>query len=166
VAPSPEQPPSAPVAAGFDPLTSPDLAVHPRHSGLPGAEPEQAADSTSPESRAVARLVFSSGEVVDVDRVVVIGRAPDHGRPDDDSTPQVTVPSPHPENSSTHLEVRPGSGADQGVAVATDLGSTNGTVVAQPGQPAEDLRPGVAVRLVSGATIDLGEGVTIQVTGV
>jgi hypothetical protein len=165
-APSPEQPPSAPVAAGFDPLTSPDLAVHPRHSGLPGAEPEQAADSTSPESRAVARLVFSSGEVVDVDRVVVIGRAPDHGRPDDDSTRLVTVPSPPQEISSTHQEVRPGSGADQGVAVATDLGSTNGTVVAQPGQPAEDLRPGVAVRLVSGATIDLGEGVTIQVTGV
>jgi hypothetical protein len=47
--------------------------------------------------------------------------------------------------------------------VVTDLGSTNGTVVVLPGQPAEGLRPGVAVRLESGATIDLGEGVTIQV---
>jgi pSer/pThr/pTyr-binding forkhead associated (FHA) protein len=45
----------------------------------------------------------------------------------------------------------------------TDLGSTNGTVVVQPGLPAEDLRPGVPVQLVPGATIDLGEGLTIQV---
>jgi pSer/pThr/pTyr-binding forkhead associated (FHA) protein len=96
----------------------------------------------------------------------VIGRAPDHGRFDDAQTRLVTVPSPHPEISSTHLEIRPGTGADHGSAVATDLGSTNGTVVAQPGLPAEDLRPGIAVQLAPGATIDLGEGVTIQVTRV
>ena len=45
----------------------------------------------------------------------------------------VTVPSPHQEISSTHLEIRPGAGADHGSAIATDLGSTNGTVLAQPG---------------------------------
>jgi pSer/pThr/pTyr-binding forkhead associated (FHA) protein len=78
----------------------------------------------------------------------------------------VTVPSPHQEISSTHLEIRPGEGADQGSAVVTDLGSTNGTVVVQPGLPAEDLRPGIGVQLIPGATIDLGEGVTIQVTRV
>ena len=33
----------------------------------------------------------------------------------------------------------------------------------QPGLPAEDLRPGIAVQLVPGAIIDLGDGVTIQV---
>jgi hypothetical protein len=151
---------------GFDPLTSPDLAVTPgdRSGGSAVAEtgPEPPPGATS---RPVARLVFSSGDVVDVDRAVVVGRAPEHGRfGGDGQTRLVTVPSPHQEISSTHLEVRPGSGADHGSAVVTDLGSTNGTVVVQPGLPAEDLRPGIGVALVPGATIDLGEGVTIQVT--
>jgi len=128
----------------FDPLTAPEMTE---------------------ASAAVARLVISSGEVVDVDRVVVVGRAPDAGRVGgEEQVRLVTVPSPHQEISSTHLEVRPGVGADHGAAVVTDLGSTNGTVVVQPGLPAEDLRPGIGVALVPGATIDLGEGVTIQVT--
>jgi pSer/pThr/pTyr-binding forkhead associated (FHA) protein len=151
----PVPPPVAVPAAPYDPLTSPDLAVIPEHAG------------DTQGSSAVARLIFSSGEVVDVDRVVVIGRAPDAGRVGNEQQVRlVTVPSPHQEISSTHLEVRPGSGADQGAAVVTDLGSTNGTVVVQPGLPAEDLRPGVEVQLAPGATIDLGEGVTIQVTRV
>ena len=163
----PMPPPGAPIpgapvpvpgplgSSAFDPLTSPDLAVTPVH--------ERPADA-EPASTTVARLVFPSGEVVDVDRAVVVGRAPDAGRyGSDEQTRVVTVPSPHQEISSTHLEVRPGTGPDQGSAVVTDLGSTNGTVVVQPGRPAEDLRPGVAVQLVPGATIDLGEGVTIRV---
>jgi hypothetical protein len=123
------------------------------------------APQTTQSGATVARLVISSGEVVDVDRVVVIGRAPDAGRVGgEEQIRLVTVPSPHQEISSTHLEVRPGTGADHGTAVVTDLGSTNGTVIVQPGLPAEDLRPGIGVALVPGATIDLGEGVTIQVT--
>jgi hypothetical protein len=110
----------------------------------------------------VARLVFSSGEVVDVDRPLVVGRAP-RAR-DGDAVRLVTVPSPHQEISSTHLEIRPGGGADHGSAVVTDLGSTNGTLLVQPGLPPEDLQPGIPVQLVPGAVVDLGEGVTIQVT--
>jgi hypothetical protein len=118
------------------------------------------------EGRPIARLVFSSGNVVDLDRPVVVGRAPDHGRfGGDDGARLVTVPSPHHEISSTHLEIRPGDGPDQGAALVTDLGSTNGTVVVQPGRPAQDLQPGVSVRLERGATVDLGEGVTIVVEG-
>ena len=75
----------------------------------------------------------------------------------------VPVPSPHHEISSTHLEVRPGSGADHGSAVVTDLGSTNGTLLVQPGMPPEDLKPGVGVQLLPGAVLDLGDGVVIQV---
>ena len=66
--------------------------------------------------------------------------------------------------SSTHLEIKPGTGADHGAAVVTDLGSTNGTVLVQPGLAPEDLPAGVAVQLVPGAILDLGDGVTIQVT--
>jgi hypothetical protein len=127
--------------------------------GIPGQPP--APDVTVP----VARLVISNGDVVDVDRAIVIGRAPEARRFNDTEQPRlVTVPSPHLEVSSTHIEVRPGSGADHGTAVVTDLGSTNGTVLVQPGLGPEDLAPGVAVQLIPGALIDLGDGVTIQVT--
>jgi FHA domain-containing protein len=131
----------------------------PAPPGIPGQPP--APDVTVP----VARLLISNGDVVDVDRAVVIGRAPEGRRFNETEQPKlVTVPSPHLEISSTHIEVRPGSGADHGSAVVTDLGSTNGTVVVQPGLGPEDLSPGVAVQLIPGALIDLGDGVTIQVT--
>jgi hypothetical protein len=113
----------------------------------------------------VASLVFSTGDVVEVDRTVLVGRAPEARRFASHDQPHVvTVPSPHQEISSTHLEIRPGAGADHGSAIATDLGSTNGTVLAQPGLDAEDLKPGIAVSLIPGAVLDLGDGVTIQVT--
>lgn len=113
----------------------------------------------------VASLVFSTGDVVEVDRTVLVGRSPEARRFASHEEPHVvTVPSPHQEISSTHLEIRPGAGADHGSAIATDLGSTNGTVLAQPGLDAEDLKPGIAVSLIPGAVLDLGDGVTIQVT--
>jgi FHA domain len=112
----------------------------------------------------VARLTFSSGDVVDVDRTVLVGRAPEARGPLATGQPRlVSVASPHQEISATHLEIRPGTGADHGSAVVTDLGSTNGTVLQQPGLPSEDLQPGIVVQLLPGALIDLGDGVTIQV---
>ena len=112
----------------------------------------------------VASLVFSTGDVVAVDRTVLVGRAPEARRFASPDQPHVvTVPSPHQEISSTHLEIRPGAGADHGSAIATDLGSTNGTVLAQPGLEPEELKPGIAVSLIPGAVLDLGDGVTIQV---
>ncbi|MCW2791337.1 MAG: Forkhead-associated protein [Nocardioides sp.] len=128
--------------------------------GIPG-QPQ----APSITSRPVARLSFSSGEIIEVDRAVLVGRAPEARRFTSTEQPRlVTVPSPNQEISSTHLEIRPGSGADHGSAVVTDMGSTNGTVLVQPGLPAEDLQPGIAVQLIPGAIIDLGDGVTIQVT--
>jgi hypothetical protein len=115
-------------------------------------------------ARPVARLVFSSGGTVDVDRPVLVGRAPEARHLSGTGDPRlVTVPSPQQEISSTHLEIRPGSGADHGSAVVTDLGSTNGTVLLQPGLPRDDLKAGIAVQLIPGAVVDLGDGVTIQV---
>ncbi len=152
-------PPAEPVAPAA-PVPVPGPLGGPSVDALTGPIPAVEAGEAP-----VARLIFSSGQVVDVDRPVVVGRAPDPGRVgDDDRARLVTVPSPHHEISSTHVEIRPGEGADLGSAVVTDLGSTNGTVVVQPGLPADDLQPGIAVQLTPGATIDLGEGVTIQVT--
>lgn len=128
--------------------------------GIPG-QPQAPAIT----SRPVARMVFSTGEVVDVDRAVLVGRAPEARRFASGDQPRlVTVASPQQEISSTHLEIRPGSGADHGMAVVTDLGSTNGTVLVQPGLPPEDLQAGIAVSLIPGAILDLGDGVTVQTT--
>ncbi|NGN96083.1 FHA domain-containing protein [Nocardioides sp. KC13] len=129
-------------------------------AGIPG-QPEAPKVTAYP----VARLEFSSGDRVDVDRVVLVGRAPEASRFTPTEQPMlVTVPSPHQEISSTHCEIRPGAGVDHGAAVVTDLGSTNGTVLVQPGLGPEDLRPGVPVQLMPGAVIDLGDSLTIRVT--
>ena len=137
-----------------------------RHPGRPGGRGRSAARrrGSGVLVRPVARLVFSSGDDVEVDRAVLVGRAPEARRFTSGDQPRlVPVSSPAQEISSTHLEIRPGSGADHGSAVVTDLGSTNGSVLVQPGLPPEDLRPGIAVQLIPGAIIDLGDGVTIQV---
>ena len=128
-------------------------------AGIPGQPP--APDVTAAP---VAVLRISDGQRVDVDRVVILGRAPEARRFTATQQPRlVAVPSPQQEISSTHLEVRPGSGADHGSAVVTDLGSTNGTLLTQPGLPQEPLRPGIPVQLLPGAVIDLGDGLTITV---
>ena len=126
--------------------------------GIPGQPP-----APPVTARPVARLELSTGETVDVDRVVLVGRAPDAADSSDDPPRLLRVASPHQEISATHLEIRPGSGADHGSAVVTDLGSTNGTVLVQPGLPAEDLKAGVPVQLIPGAIVDLGDGVSIRV---
>lgn len=128
--------------------------------GIPGQELAPAV-----VAHPVAKLIFSTGEVLDVDRVILVGRAPEARRFASSDQPHlVTVASPNHEISSTHLEIRPGAGADHGMAVVTDMGSTNGTVLVQPGLPPEDLQAGIAVSLIPGAILDLGDGVTIQTT--
>ncbi|UMG91367.1 FHA domain-containing protein [Nocardioides sp. TF02-7] len=132
---------------------------------LPDAPAPAPAPAPADGDGAVARLLISDGQQVVVDRVVLIGRAPEARRFTSTEQPQlVQVPSRLHEISSTHIEVRPGAGIDEGSAVVTDMGSTNGTVLVQPGQGPEDLKPGVAVALTPGAVINLGDGITIQVT--
>lgn len=166
VPPPPYQPPPPDPATGgpvdHDGLTQAGPSSHDFAHQQPGIPGQPMAPSVvSP----VARLVISSGETVDVDRVVLIGRAPEARRFTTTDQPLlVTVPSPLHEISSTHVEIRPGSGADHGSAVVTDMGSTNGTVLEQPGLGPEELKPGFAVQLIPGAVINLGDGVTIHVT--
>ena len=148
-----------------------DPACRPSSTTADPGRPRRASPARHPRAAAGAERDPAGGPAgvlqrrdVDVDRAVLVGRAPEARRFTASDQPRlVTVPSPHQEISSTHLEVRPGAGADHGSAVVTDLGSTNGTVLVQPGLPPEDLQPGIAVQLIPGAIIDLGDGVTIQV---
>ncbi|PWN04802.1 hypothetical protein DJ010_04115 [Nocardioides silvaticus] len=158
-------PPPLPVGS-WEPVGGPPLPPPAESPAAPAADSGMVdAPSAAPASDAVAKLMISDGQQVLVDRVILIGRAPEARRFTSTEQPHlVTVPSRLHEISSTHVEVRPGTGADQGAAVVTDMGSTNGTVLVQPGLGPEDLKPGIAVQLVPGAIINLGDGVTIQVT--
>lgn len=160
--PPPPPAPPAPFDLDHDGQTvagvGPDVPS-PTPPGIPGQP--QAPAVTQP----VAKLLISDGQTVVVDRAVLIGRAPEARRFTSTEQPMlVAVPSRLHEISSTHVEVRPGTGADHGSAVVTDMGSTNGTVLVQPGLGPEDLKPGIAVQLIPGAIINLGDGITIQVT--
>lgn len=171
-----EAPPPPPEAAPFDPDHDGHTSAGVRPGPTGAASPVSPAsdDTVAPSAAAalagppagppVARLQISDGQSVVVDRVVIIGRAPEARRFNPSEQPLlVSVPSRLHEISSTHIEIRPGTGADHGSAVVTDMGSTNGTVLTQPGLPAEPLKPGVAVQLIPGAVINLGDGITIQV---
>ena len=162
--PSFPPPPPPPPGAGdsdHDGLTQAGVNTDEFAREQPGIPGQPMAPSVT---RPVAKLIISNGETIDVDRVVLIGRAPEARRFTSTEQPTlITVPSPMHEISSTHVEVRPGSGADHGSAVVTDMGSTNGTVLVQPGLPPEELKPGIAVQLIPGAIINLGDGLTIQV---
>lgn len=159
----------APAAAEFTDLAAPDehatealplteAAVVPESEAeaVPAADPEP--------GRSVAALTFSSGEELDVDTAVLVGRAPEARRSTSEHPRLVAVHSPQLMVSATHLEIRPGAGPDEGRAVVTDLGSTNGTVLTEPGMPPVDLQPGIAVPLSPGSALELGDGVTIEVT--
>lgn len=173
------RPPAARQAPASPPVAEP-VAPPPPPPPVPPAPPVGVSDQTTevlPSAptpvppvtegpQPVARLLFSHGHAVEVDRPILVGRAPDPGRLDGDDQPLlVRVPSPNQEISATHAVVRPGSEHDEGTAVLVDLGSTNGTLVVLPGRPPQELEPREPVRLEPGAIIDLGDGLTIHVTG-
>lgn len=105
----------------------------------------------APSALAV-RLPDGSRHALDVP--LVLGRAPLAG----EGSRAVAVASPRQQVSATHLELRPAPG---GGAIATDLGSTNGTILLGP--PARSLEPGEPVVVTAGARLDLGEGVVVEV---
>jgi hypothetical protein len=111
----------------------------------------------------VGRLRISTGEVVPLDHDVLIGRAP---RPSPHAWPQprlVEVPSPDNDVSRNHLQVT----LDGRNVYATDLGSTNGTVLRTPGRLPMRLQPNEPVLLEPRSTLILADEVlvTFEVAG-
>ncbi len=131
---------------GDGPATLPDNLAAARRDAVP-VDPAQSH----------LRLVTSFGQVVDVDRPVIIGRAPAAPASDPGAT-LLTVPSPSHDISRVHVRVAPGR---QGLEV-TDLHSTNGTILVSSDGSAVRLVPGESVPLEAGSTLDLGDGLTIE----
>ena len=107
----------------------------------------------------IARLVFDSGLIVDVDRPQLIGRRPS-SPPEAEEIPNlVTIPSPDSEISRAHAAVRV-EGWD---VLVEDVGSTNGTEVRLPGRDPVRLREHDPVLVVAGTEVTLAAVVRFQV---
>lgn len=118
-------------------------------------------DTTSPQLvnlPVLAVLKASTGQVSELDGVVLVGRAPS-AQPTDHDPALMTVPSPSQDISRTHLRFS----AVQWEIVVTDLHSTNGTVLIRRGEAPVRMLPGEPVVVGIGAVVDLGDGVTVLI---
>lgn len=96
-------------------------------------------------------LRLPTGEVVPLDRGVVLGRKP---APVDGSTDWphlVHLPSDHSFVSRQHLQIE----LDGWDVVARDLDSRGGTTIAAPGRDPQRMRPGDAYVLEAGTVLDM-----------
>jgi hypothetical protein len=99
-------------------------------------------------------LRLPSGDLIPLDRGVVLGRAPSAPVGNVADRPHaVAVPDPQKHISRTHLEIR----LDLWHVLAIDLGTENGTFVTLPGAPAQRLTPHEPFLLRRGAIVDLAE---------
>ncbi|MBF4635924.1 FHA domain-containing protein [Agreia pratensis] len=104
------------------------------------------------------RIVLATGDVVSLDRPVIVGRRPRAQRVQGDVLPHlVTVPSPEQDVSRSHLEVR----VEGRHVLVVDLDTTNGSVLHRAGTPPLRLSPGEAVLVLNGDIVDIGDGVTL-----
>lgn len=104
------------------------------------------------------RIRVSTGQVVTLDRTVIIGRRPRSTRASGANLPHlVAVESPQQDISRSHLEVRP----EGDTVMVIDLHTTNGSTLLRSGADPVRLHPGEQTIVLSGDVVDLGDGVTV-----
>lgn len=120
-------------------------------AGVFGARP-------APQAEFPGRAVLSTGRVLTLERVLVIGRRPRVTRTAPDVVPAlIAVESPTHDISRNHLEIR----REGDTVLVTDLDTTNGTVLLRGTDAPRRLHPGEASLVISGDVIDIGDEVTI-----
>ncbi|MDF2145119.1 FHA domain-containing protein [Knoellia sp. p5-6-4] len=104
-------------------------------------------------------LRLATGDVVALDRGVLLGRSPkvNAGLPAAERPHLVRVPSPENDISRNHLEVV----LEGWHVLVRDLGSTNGTTVALPGQVPVRLRPGDQQVIEPGTILTMADEVSL-----
>jgi hypothetical protein len=122
--------------------------------------PEQGGFEIARPALGVLRL--STGDVVSLDRGVILGRAPEAPADAAERPHAVRLVSPENDISRTHAEVV----LDGWHVYVRDLGSTNGTVVTLPSQPPLRVRAHDLQLLESGTVVTLADEVsfTFEVT--
>jgi FHA domain len=106
-------------------------------------------------------LRLSVGDMISLDRDVVMGRNPKLDAPgaDGEERPHVVrLSGEDGDISRTHLRVT----LDGWHVLVTDLNSTNGTLVTLPGREPEQLRPGQPVPIKPGTVVTLADGIDFR----
>ena len=134
-------------------------------SGLVEEVEESSGDvgDTAPQQELISRfrLRHINGTKYELTKPLIMGRLPAAPLRGDRGVTLVVLASPEGVVSSTHARVE----VLGDVVVVTDLRSTNGTRVINPGQPTVLLAPGDSMALGVGAIIDLGDGNRLEVLG-
>ena len=135
---------------------------HPNPPGSPRCRVcGQPVDNANPRlvhKPVLAQLITAGGARVEVTDTVLIGRAPS-AQAGDGNPILLPIPSPNSDISRTHLKVA----VKDWDIVATDLHSTNGTMLVRPGQAPVRMMPGTPVTVEPGTILDLGDGGVITV---
>ena len=122
--------------------------------------PRRPRRSHPPRPPAPGRLRVSTGQVVPLNRTVVLGRRPRSTRITGTDLPHlIAVESPQQDISRSHVELR----VEGDSIIATDLNTTNGTVLLRAGSDPVRLHPGEGTVVVPGDVLDLGDGITVAV---
>lgn len=125
---------------------------------VPTAEPEAPTAVLPVVSGGAGRVRVSTGQIVTLDRTVIVGRRPRSTRASGADLPHlVAVESPQQDISRSHLEIRP----EGDTVVVIDLRTTNGSTLLRPGADPLRLHPGEQTLVLSGDVVDLGDGVTV-----
>jgi hypothetical protein len=104
-------------------------------------------------------LRLSTGDVVPLDRSVIMGRNPRVEDAAEADRPHIVrLPSPGHDISRTHVEIR----LDGWHVLLTDLNSVNGTIVTPPWQEPQRLRPNESVPIEPGTVVSLADEVTFR----
>jgi hypothetical protein len=153
VAPAP-----APLAGDHDGATISAAELRAMRQQPPLANDAPTAVLPVTDAAAAGRIRVSTGQVVALDRTVIIGRRPRSTRASGANLPHlIAVESPQQDISRSHLEIRP----EGDTVVVIDLHTTNGSTLLRPGADPMRLHPGEQTLVLSGDVVDLGDGVTV-----
>lgn len=159
--------PEANVPAQAEPPTVLATACPQRHLGPPHASVCRICGAPVPQQEPfrvprppLGVLRLSSGDMVPLDRDVVLGRAP---AVEADTDPQtrphlVQLASPGNDISRTHVRIN----LEGWHVQVVDLGSTNGTIVTLPGQQPVRLRSHDPFTIVAGTDVNIADEVHVR----
>ncbi|HSN37536.1 MAG TPA: FHA domain-containing protein [Arthrobacter sp.] len=107
----------------------------------------------------LGRMRLSSGELIDLDQSLIVGRQPSVSRVQGAVMPKlVQVASPSGDISRSHVEVR----LEGWHVMLCDLKATNGTVLVREGQPPRRLAQGEMAILLDGDIAEVGDGISLR----
>jgi hypothetical protein len=116
-------------------------------------------DASQVQRPSLGRMRLSTGEVIELDRPVIVGRQPSASRVQGNGMPRlVQVRSVSGDISRSHLEVR----LEGWHVMLCDLKATNGTMLIREGQPPRRLGQSESMILLDGDIADLGDGISLR----